>query len=155
MKKFSLIIFLSIFFLVNITLAESDLPAYFESIELTNNDTQTLITLTVKTTKSYGYAIYIDPIKESVIRDNLGNEYKPLGLKDEEDKLTGKIGGGKLLTQQRSGTLIFPAIKPETKSISFILPIKKYQTLFGNNGTYNLIKIWNLDQESNLLNNQN
>jgi hypothetical protein len=45
------------------------MPAFFENAELVQNDVQTLITITA-TRKSF-YAVYIDPLRESVLRDDL------------------------------------------------------------------------------------
>lgn len=111
-----------------------DVRAVFESIELIIEPQQTLVKLTVKAVNRFSYALTINPLTESVLRDNLGNEYKPLGLLEEKDLLTGKFGGGLMNPEKRSGCLVFPALREcvTTLTLAFVLPMQRQRTLSQN-----------------------
>ncbi|MGE5585803.1 MAG: hypothetical protein ACM309_09800 [Bacillota bacterium] len=125
-----------------------DVPAVFESIELIIEPQQTLVKLTVKAVNRFSYALTINPLTESALRDNLGNEYKPLGLVEKKDLLTGKFGGGLMNPEKRSGCLVFPALREGVTTVAFVLPVRRQRTLSQivmsqlQGDVFTLSKIW-------------
>lgn len=130
----------------------SDVPATLKDVQLTKSDSCTLVNITVKATyRVYHAPIFINPLADATLRDEFGNEYKPLGIQGK-DTLTGKIGGDLTHPGQRTGTLIFPALKNNPKIVSILLLVHREKTmaegLSGNDGDiFTLSEVINLEQK--------